>query len=469
MKKSIVVICAFLLIRSISTAELIFESEVISSEPGMWEASLAIDQENNPHVSYRLYHVGGGVQYDKMLYSYKDAQGWASSIFDFNGGAYESLAIDSQGFAHISYYDTPGEDLAYIYWDGTGWQKETVDKYDNHGSVGGFTWLVLDENDNPHISYIDWTGSCRIKYAHDDGTGWEIQEFPGWSARPSMTLDDSGNPHIAAGGQYAYWNGSSWQISTFDGGGVGEVSIELDSAGDPHIAYSDGSIKYAYWNGSGWEVQTISNISNDFSKFSLELDSSDIPHIMYEFCYYATLVNGNWVIESLASGHFEDFTLDSHDLIHFVYTPDFESLVYMHQVPEPTIEVDAEIRPKTINLSSNGKWMVCLVWLPEDYDVADVDTNSILLNWQIQPTRAWINEKDSVVMLKFSRSEVCDILEAGEVELTVSGELVDGTKFEGTDTIRIIDKNRLRRQYPRDRSRYRRNRQVDRSNRQLAR
>ena len=118
-----------MLIRSISTAELIFESEVISSEPGMWEASLAIDQENNPHVSYRLYHVGGGVQYDKMLYSYKDAQGWASSIFDFNGGAYESLAIDSQGFAHISYYDKPGNNLAYIYWDGTGWQKKTVDKH----------------------------------------------------------------------------------------------------------------------------------------------------------------------------------------------------------------------------------------------------------------------------------------------------------------------------------------------------
>ncbi len=38
MKNSIVVICAVLLIRSIATAGLIWESEVISSEPGMWEA-----------------------------------------------------------------------------------------------------------------------------------------------------------------------------------------------------------------------------------------------------------------------------------------------------------------------------------------------------------------------------------------------------------------------------------------------
>lgn len=285
MKNSIVVICAVLLLQSIATAELIWESEVISSESGMWEASLALDQGNNPHVSYRLYHVdNGGVQYDKMLYSYKDAQDWINSIFDFNGGAYESLAIDSQGFAHISYYDTPGKDLAYIYWDGTGWQKKTVDHY---GSVGGFTSLVLDENGNPHISYIDWAHPYKIKYAHDDGTGWEIQEFPGWEGRTDMALDDSGNPHIAAGGQYGYWNGSSWQISTFEsGGGVGEISIELDSAGDPHIAYSGNGIKYAYWNGSSWEIQTI---GHGFSKISLELDSSDIPHIMYGSCNYATL------------------------------------------------------------------------------------------------------------------------------------------------------------------------------------
>ncbi len=113
--------------------------------------------------------------------------------------------------------------------------------------------------------------------------------------------------------------------------------------------------------------------------------------------------------------------------------------------PVIPIPADVQVRPRTINLSGNGKWIVCLVRLPEDYDVADVDTNSILLNGQIQPTRVWINEEDSVVMLKFNRSEVCDNLEAGKVELTVSGELVDGTKFEGTDTIRTIDRSRFRR------------------------
>ena len=41
-----------------------------------------------------------------------------------------------------------------------------------------------------------------------------------------------------------------------------------------------------------------------------------------------------------------------------------------------------------------------------------------------------------------SRSEIGGMLEPGEVELAVSGQLLDGTYFEGKDTVKVIDKGR---------------------------
>ena len=42
--------------------------------------------------------------------------------------------------------------------------------------------------------------------------------------------------------------------------------------------------------------------------------------------------------------------------------------------------------------------------------------------------------------MSFSREDVQSILSIGDIELTITGQLTDGTVFEGTDTIKVIDK-----------------------------
>ena len=116
-------------------------------------------------------------------------------------------------------------------------------------------------------------------------------------------------------------------------------------------------------------------------------------------------------------------------------------------VPGPVIEAAIEIRPKTLNLRSKGKWITCHIRLGEDYNVADIEPNSVWLENEPNDIYAewiWFEEQEELAMAKFDRSALQEMLAELEtptqVELLVTGELIDGTIFEGTDTIKVIDK-----------------------------
>ena len=106
----------------------------------------------------------------------------------------------------------------------------------------------------------------------------------------------------------------------------------------------------------------------------------------------------------------------------------------------PPISAEVRIVPRTINLQSKGKWINAFLWLPEDYNVIDIDSSSVLLEDEIEPQWVWFDEEEQVAMVRFSREEVRDILTVGEVELTITGQFTDGTIFEAKDVIIVIDK-----------------------------
>jgi len=113
-------------------------------------------------------------------------------------------------------------------------------------------------------------------------------------------------------------------------------------------------------------------------------------------------------------------------------------------VPE-LVEAGIDIEPDTLNLKSKGNWLTCYIWLPEDCNIADIEPNSIRLEAEpndIYPDWLWFDEYEQVAMAKFKRSELQESLEPGEVELIITGELIDGTRFEGADTIKVIVQGR---------------------------
>ncbi len=104
------------------------------------------------------------------------------------------------------------------------------------------------------------------------------------------------------------------------------------------------------------------------------------------------------------------------------------------------LQADVRIVPRTISLASSGKWITAFLRLPEDYNVSDIDSNSVSLEDEIQPELFSVDEQEQIATARFNREDVQAILEVGDIELTITGRLTDDTPFEAKDTIKVIER-----------------------------
>ena len=105
-----------------------------------------------------------------------------------------------------------------------------------------------------------------------------------------------------------------------------------------------------------------------------------------------------------------------------------------------------DIKPETLNVNMNGRWITARIELPEGYSVRDIDTSTILLEGLFGAE--WSNIEGRVLMVKFGALGITDYLwaklyhmglERTSIDLNVTFQLNDGTWFEGSDTITVMN------------------------------
>ena len=169
--------------------------------------------------------------------------------------------------------------------------------------------------------------------------------------------------------------------------------------------------------------------------------------------YYQNLAAGDTAFQPLAGLQNVNLGLDPHATN--ARNPAHWNAMWLHMegatnqldnIVIGVISADVTIKPETLNLKSKGKWVTVYTELPAGYNVTEINVSTMMLNEtvpaELHPTEIGDYDDDGIpdLMVKFDRQAVIAMLPVGDaVNVTVTGKLYDGTPFEGSDTIRVID------------------------------
>lgn len=120
---------------------------------------------------------------------------------------------------------------------------------------------------------------------------------------------------------------------------------------------------------------------------------------------------------------------------------------YLVQITDGGIQIipaTVRIEPETLNLASKGEF-TAFITLPEGYDVANIDVSTVVCEGA-PAVKGMVSEEDKgTYIAKFNRQDLVNMPTGDVVTLRVTGKvyfsgiLID---FEGSDTIRVIDKGK---------------------------
>jgi len=336
-------------------------------------------------------------------------------LYDMATGAWTTL--DFPGAGHTAAYDVDGGVVVGEYWaagsrngfiyDGTSWATLsfpgapfTIASGIDGTSIVGYYGHRLDGSDDRGFLYDMVTKT------------WTSLDAPGASRTYAQGIDMDARTggvivgYAVTGTDYGWlYDIDTKTFTTFDGPG-GALTSPCDIQGNNIIGtyYDGGGTGHGFlYDGANWTTLDFPGAVGTYP-FGIE--------------------------GSLIAGYYD--------------APGSPGHGFLYEMEPRVIEGALNIDPDTLNLNSQGKWVTCYVELPEGHEATDIDVDSVSLEGLLEVQQSDI--QDGVLMVKFDREDlaayldlVLGVVPPVAVELVVTGNLTDGTPFEGSDTIRVID------------------------------
>lgn len=241
-------------------------------------------------------------------------------------------------------------------------------------------------------------------------TAWIAAADPFTGVIEALTDDGVDHLNLVASGGNAAWqspdpNGFS-QIFLYLGNSGDVLQLTDNDANDINPVIAGSYVAWEGWDGNDWEIfvyngDSVTRITDN------ELDDVN-PKISASSLFWDGFDGTDWE-------------------------------VYKTTLPRPPVKVGLRFTPRTLNQKSNGKWISCVLSLPNGILVKDVNKSTILLEGEVSPDQFKAINRQTQISMKFLRNEVIQVLDAGNtVNVELTAYLKDGTKIKATDTIRVI-------------------------------
>ena len=279
------------------------------------ENAFVLDQYGNPVICYS--DNDGSAENLKVTQPLADSDEWETNRVHTSGstGIECDMAIDSEGFFHISHFQWNGATLLYTTNKSGAW--ETIQIAED--ASWQKTAIEIDSEDGVHIIY---GFSGQLFHAFQNGANWDT-EYIDSGDNPEATIDDNNNLHITydkSGDLYYGTNDSDSWVSKLVINDI-EVGrdhyITLDNKNAPYISYRDaikGGLYYAFLNNEDFTTELVDKRFEAGRSNSIAIDQAGFIHISYRYD------TGNWsILEAVWTNNNGEIFAAGHQGIHIAH------------------------------------------------------------------------------------------------------------------------------------------------------